>query len=104
MKKIILFFISLFIYNTSTIFAQDETLGRKTAEQRTEIITKNLVEKLVLTDAQTEEIHDLVLKREKLRDAGKLSDDRKKKIKADIHKVLSTEQRKLWKDLQKEKL
>lgn len=104
MKKIlfILFFIS--INQVSAVFGQDELTGRKTAEQRTEISIKNINEKLVLNDSQAKEISELILKREKLRDAGKLSDEKKKKIKADIHKILTPEQRKIWKNLKKENL
>ncbi len=102
MKLIKIIFIASFLFTTSTLFAQPESMGRKTAEQRTEIITKNLTEKLVLSESQTEEIRELLLKREKLRDAGKLSKDHQKKIKADIHKILTREQREQWKNMKKE--
>ena len=38
------------------------------------------------------------LKREKLRDAGKLSKDKQKEIQGDLKKILTKEQQKIWKE------
>ena len=103
MKKVVfslLFFIAFF---TTSALAQQETMGRKTAEQRTDIITKNLTEKLLLTPEQSAEAREIVLRREKLRDAGKLSKENQKEIHGDLKKILTKEQEKKWKELKEEK-
>lgn len=82
--------------------AQQETMKSKTAEQRTEMITKNLSEKLALSQSQTDSVSDVILKREKLRDAGKLTDEKKKQTDAEIKSILTKEQQVQWKELRKE--
>ena len=61
MKKSGLTFLILFISIFPTL-AQQEYMGRKTAEQRTELITKNLAEKLHLSATQTDSVSEVILK------------------------------------------
>ena len=102
MKKITIFTTLTLLFISSVTFAQQERMGRKTAEQRTELITKNLTEKLSLTPEQVDEVREVVLKREKFRDAGKLSRDHQKDIEKDINKILSSDQQKQWVILKKQ--
>ena len=89
-------FIVILMIAASPAFAQQEKTGRKTAEQRTAMITKNLTEKLSLSSSQADSISDVVLKREKLRDAGKLTDAKKKETDKEIKKILTKEQHEKW--------
>ncbi len=103
MKKSIFLTIAFLALFTTVTLAQQERMGRKTAAQRTELMTKNLVEKLALTPEQTEQVREILLKREKLRDAGVLSEEKQKEIHKELNKILTSEQQKLWKEARKEK-
>lgn len=103
MNKFILLTLTLFALLTTGAFAQQERMGRKTAEQRTELMTKNLTQKLALTPEQIEQVREIILKREKLRDAGVLSKEKQKAIHKDLNKVLTAEQQKIWKEARDEK-
>jgi hypothetical protein len=91
----------IIIFMTSIAAAQQEQMGRKTAEQRTELITKEMTKNLVLDTRQTEGVRELVLKGEKFRDAGKLSVENQKKIESDINKLLTKDQQKQWSQIRK---
>ncbi len=104
MKKNILLTLALFIFITTAAFAQQERMGRKTAEQRTELMTKNLTQKLALTAEQIEQVREIILKREKLREAGVLSKEKQKAIHKDLNKVLTADQQKIWKEARDEKV
>ncbi len=101
MKKILVITCFLFAVFSGKIIAQQETMGRKTAEQRADIITKNLAMKLTLTSSQIEQVREVVLKREKLRDAGKLSKEHQKDIHVELNKLLTKEQQKKWQESRK---
>jgi len=102
MKKAFLYTLLLTALINTATFAQQERMGRKTAEQRTELIVKNLSEKLILTPEQNELAREVVLKREKLRDAGTLSKEKQKEIHGDLNKILTKEQQDKWVQLRKE--
>lgn len=102
MKKAIFFTLAILAFVTKPGFAQQEQMGRKTAEQRADLITKNMTEKLALSPEQTEETREIVLKREKLRDAGKLSKEKQKGIHDDLNKILTKDQQKKWEQERKE--
>ncbi len=101
MKKIIFLTFAILVMLTKTGLAQQDQMGRKTAEQRADLITKNMTEKLSLTTEQTEEAREIVLKREKLSDAGKLSKEKQKAILNDINKILTKDQQKQWEQARK---
>ena len=101
MKKSGLTFLILFISIFPTL-AQQEYMGRKTAEQRTELITKNLAEKLHLSATQTDSVSEVILKREKFRDGGMLSAEKKKQTDAEIKQILTKEQQQHWMEMKKE--
>ena len=94
--------IFIFLISFLPVLAQQEYMGRKTAEQRTELITKNLSEKLQLSASQTDSVSEVILKREKFRDAGKLTAEKKKQTDAEIKKILTKEQHQQWLEMKKE--
>lgn len=87
---------------TTVTFAQTEKGTRRTAEQRADMATKRLTEKLALTTQQATNIHEVILKREKLRDEGKLTKEDRQKIVGDINKYLNKEQQDKWEAMRKE--
>ena len=87
---------------TTVTLAQTEKGTRRTAEQRADMATKRLTEKLALTAQQATNIHEVILKREKLRDEGKLTKEDRQKIVGDINKYLNKEQQDKWEAMRKE--
>jgi hypothetical protein len=102
MKKAAFITFAILVLTTSVTFAQHEQTGSKSAEQRTALITKNMTQELSLSESQIEEVKDVVLKREKLRDAGLLSKEHQKEIDEDLNQILTKDQQKQWSQIQKE--
>ncbi len=92
----IIHIIIILLISVTPAMSQAEQMGRKTAMQRSELITKNLTEKLNLSASQTDSISEVILKREKFRDAGLLSEKKKKETDAEIRKILTKEQNAQW--------
>lgn len=84
----------LFTGVMTSVAQNDEAKPRKTAEQRTDQVMEEMTNELQLTADQQTQIRDIVLLREKKRDAGRLSDEEKKEFKKQIHAILSPEQQK----------
>lgn len=102
MKNHLILFLVLIAGTQSPLLAQQEPQKRKTAEQRTELVTKKMTDELSLTKEQQVQVYDRILKREKLRDAGRLPDDSREQIVADINKMLTPDQQKKWEQMRKE--
>ena len=100
--KLLQIVLMLIFISIGPVTAQQEYMGRKTAEQRTALMTKNLVEKLNLSTSQSDSVSEVILKREKLRDAGKLSPEKKKETDKQIKSILTKEQTDQWQEMRKE--
>ena len=92
MKKTAILLLMFVVTLGTTTFAQNERKGKKTAEERTEMVVKRLTEKLTLNDDQAKNIREVVLNREKMREAGQLNKDNRTKIIGQINKYLTKEQ------------
>lgn len=102
MKKTAILLLMFVVTLGTTTFAQNERKGKKTAEERTEMVVKRLTEKLTLTADQAKNIREVVLNREKMREAGQLNKDNRTKIIGQINKYLTKEQQDKWEQLRKE--
>lgn len=112
MKKLLLIPIALFVAITSSQ-AQDvkketrnpkQRIEQKTPEQRAEMMTKRMTEKLSLTKEQQDQVYQLSLKQAKVNvDRAKISKEKttlmreeNQKNRQEIEKILSPEQQKKW--------
>ena len=102
MKNIFLITLAFIAFISQKSFAQNNQMGRKTAEQRAEIHSKNMTDKLALSPEQKAETYEVMLKKEKLRDAGKLSKENQKEIHDEMNKILTKDQQKKWEQERKE--
>lgn len=104
MKKAAFIAVLLITALSTVTFAQNEKKqgSRKTAEERTEMMTRKLTQELTLTTDQQVQIHALLLDREKQRDAGTLDRNDRTKVDADINSVLTKEQQEKWAKMKEE--
>lgn len=102
MQRIIALFLLIVVGTQTTLPAQQEQQKRKTAEQRTDLVTQKMTDELKLSVEQQSQVYDFVLKRERLRDAGRLPKDSREQIVADIKKVLTPNQRKQWAEMRRQ--
>jgi len=102
MKKTAILLLMFVVTLGTTTFAQNERKGKKTAEERTEMVVKRLTEKLTLNDDQAKNIREVVLNREKMREAGQLNKDNRTKIIGQINKYLTKEQQDKWEQIRTE--
>ena len=110
MKKIVSLLSIIMLFTSINVKAQNSKANSaaakptKTAEERTEMWMKKMTEKLSITDAQSAKVKDIVLKREKQRDADRekfksdkegfraASKERNVVFDSEIRKVLTVEQ------------
>lgn len=104
MKSIILLFAVLLASGSAQLSAQqsNQSEPRKTAEQRTEITVEKMTAELALTAEQQEQIREVVLNKEKKRDAGRYTEEDKKEYKKQIHAILTKEQQQKYHELKEE--
>lgn len=104
MKYRLILSIMLFIAATVQSYGQkNETAEpRKTAEQRADATLEQMNADLALTAEQQAQIRDILLMKEKKRDAGRLTEDEKKAYKKQIHDILTPEQQKKQQQLKKD--
>ena len=104
MKKIAILAVLIIAVCSTATFAQNRKRQStsKTAEQRTDMMVNKLTTELSLTADQSTQIKAVVLKREKMRDAGQLNKDSRERIVADINTLLSKEQQDKWIEMRKE--
>ena len=103
MKKYLILIVLFVGGINATLFAQQQDKQTKrNATERTDMVTQKMTEQLALNKEQQTQVHTLILKREKMRDAGTLAEYPREQIVADINKVLTPEQQKKWEQIRKE--
>ncbi|HMT30510.1 MAG TPA: hypothetical protein PKD91_14640 [Bacteroidia bacterium] len=104
MKRTALLTLLLIAAFTTVTLAQNEKNqgSKKTAEQRTDMMTRKLSQELTLTSDQETQIHGIILKREKMRDQGQLTKDSREQIIGEISNVLSKDQQDKWMKMREE--
>lgn len=104
MKKAAFIAVLLITALSTATFAQNEKKqgSRKTAEERTEMMTRKLTQELTLTSDQQGQVRALLLDREKQRDAGTLDRNDRTKTDADINALLTKDQQEKWAKMKEE--
>jgi|GEM_PF-3319820 len=104
MKKAAFIAVLLLTALSTVTFAQNEKKqgSKKTAQERSEMMTRKLTQELTLTSDQQGQIQTLLLDREKQRDAGTLDKNDRTKVDADINALLTKEQQEKWAKMKEE--
>ena len=90
----------------------NETSVQRTPEQRAELMTQRMTERLSLTKEQQEKIYQLSLKQnklhseqaEKMRDLARLMKEGNQKSREEIESILTSEQQKKWEELKAQQM